>query len=69
MDKIEFAEKETRLYVRIKNEGPANDVIVLANPVGKQGDREFKDLSNNYGVEFPSAFQLQPNQESSWFIQ
>lgn len=64
LEKIEFAEKETRLYVRIKNEGPANDVIVLANPVGKQGDREFKDLSNDYGIEFPSAYQLQPNQES-----
>ncbi len=64
LEKVEFAEQETRLYVRSKNTGKTDDLVVLANPVGRQGSREYAELKNNYGWDFPSAILLQPNQES-----
>ncbi len=69
LEKIEFAERETRLYIRMKNTGTADELLVLTNTVGKQAGREFKELKNSYyGQEFPSIVQLQPNQEARGVI-
>ncbi len=63
LEKVEFSEKETRLYLSIRNEGADDDVIVLSNPIGKQGLRDFKELKNSYGIDDQNIFQLIPGQE------
>lgn len=63
LEKVEFSERETRLFVNILNEGTSNDVVVLSNPLAKQGIREFKELTNNYGVDNHNVYQLIPAQE------
>lgn len=63
LEKVEFSDRETRLFVNIRNEGPSNDVVVLSNPIAKQGIRELKELNNNYGVDNHNVFQLIPGQE------
>ncbi len=64
LEKVEFAQEETRLYVRSKNIGKTDELVVLANPLGKQGNTEYQELKNNYGWDFPPAVLLQPNQEA-----
>jgi len=69
LEKIEFADRETRLYVQMKNMGTSDELLVLTNTVGKQAGLEFKELQNgNYGKEFASIVQLQPNQEARGVI-
>ncbi|WP_418790045.1 protein kinase domain-containing protein [Phosphitispora sp. TUW77] len=69
LEKIEFADQETRLYVQMNNTGSSDELLVLTNAVGKQAGQEFKELKNSYyGQEFPSIVQLQPNQEAKGVI-
>ena len=65
LEKVEFADQETRLYIQMKNEAASDELLVLTNAVGKQGGQEFTELKNSYyGEEFPSIIQLQPKQEA-----
>jgi len=64
LEKVEFAEEETRLFITIRNEGTAKDVLVLANPIGKQGSSEFKELAGSYRTAIPPSVELQPKQEA-----
>lgn len=63
LEKIEFSEHETRLYVRLLNDGTSYETFVLNKPVAKQGIRQFKGLPNNYEISDEQIFQLQPQQE------
>ncbi|PKM82662.1 MAG: hypothetical protein CVU89_03955 [Firmicutes bacterium HGW-Firmicutes-14] len=64
LEKVEFAEQETRLYVRVRNEADTSEVLVLSNPVGFQEGTEYHETKNNYGWDFPAIIQLQPQQEA-----
>lgn len=64
LEKIEFSQYETRLYVRVRNEGTTNDVIYISNPIGKQGLRQFKEVKTDYGIVMRQTFQLAPRQEA-----
>lgn len=64
LEKVEFAQEETRIFVTMRNEGPAKDVLVLANPLARQGISEFKELTGTYRTPLPAAMELQPQQEA-----
>lgn len=68
LEKVEFSQYETRLYVRIKNEGKTNDTIYLNKPVGKQGGKNIKEIKTDYGISLPQIFQLAPEQEAGTII-
>lgn len=63
IEKIEFASRETRLYITARNIGKSNEVIILSDAIGKQGIRQFKEIKNSYGVNNDKVFQLSPGQE------
>ncbi|MCL4440875.1 MAG: hypothetical protein M1609_09895, partial [Firmicutes bacterium] len=64
LDKVEFAEQETRLFLTVKNEGTSGDVFLLANPIAKQGSRQFGELNGSYRIRQQPTLQLQPLQEA-----
>ena len=64
LEKVEFAEQETRLFVRLRNEGNSDDILVLAHPLGEQGTKEFREMSGSYRTALPPTIQLQPYQEA-----
>lgn len=64
IEKVEFAESETRLFITVKNSESANDIFLLANPVAKQGNRIFRELSGSYRIPLDQALRLQPLQEA-----
>jgi len=68
LEKVEFAEQETRLFVKVRNESSADDIIVLANPVAIQAGSEKKEVPNVYGMISPPAVQLLPEQEARTVI-
>lgn len=63
LDKIEFSDTETRMFIRVRNESPNTSLFILSEPRASQGSRTFKELPNRYGVFSQAALQLQPMQE------
>ena len=64
VEKVEFAESETRLFITVKNNESINDIFLLANPVAKQGSRIFRELSGSYRIPLDQTLRLQPQQEA-----
>lgn len=64
VEKVEFAESETRLFITVKNNDSINDIFLLANPVAKQGNRIFRELSGSYRIPLDQTLRLQPHQEA-----
>lgn len=60
LERIEIAEEETRLFLRVKNRSLQKHLVSLANPQARQGNNIIYQLyhsENNY------QFELQPEQE------
>jgi len=60
LERLEMAEGETRLYLRVKNRSLQKHLVSLANPQARQGKNVIYQLyhsENNY------QFELQPEQE------
>lgn len=68
IDKVEFAEQETRLFITVRNDGPADDVLLLSNPVAYQANRQFTELGGSYRISLDPAIQLQPKQEAKGVV-
>jgi len=68
LDKIEFSDTETRMFVRVRNETRDKSLFILSKPRGLQGNREFKELPNKYGVYSQATLQLFPMQEAREII-
>lgn len=64
VEKVEFAESETRLFIKVKNNESVNDIFLLANPIAKQGNLIFKELSGSYRIPLNQTLRLQPHQEA-----
>lgn len=64
VEKIEFAESETRLFITLKNNESVNDIFLLANPVAKQGKSIFQEQSGSYRIPLDQTLRLQPRQEA-----
>lgn len=64
LDKIEFSDTETRMFIRVRNETPNKSLFILSEPRGQQGNQAFKELPNRYGVYSQAALQLLPMQEA-----
>lgn len=64
LDKIEFSDAETRMFIRVRNETPDKSLFILSEPRAQQGNRVFKELPNRYGVYSQAALQLLPIQEA-----
>lgn len=68
LDKIEFSDSETRMYVRVRNETKDTSLFNLSSPRGMQGNRTFKELPNRYGVYSQASLKLFPMQEAREII-
>lgn len=62
VEKVEFAEIETRLFITVKNSGPLDDIFLLADPIATQGDRVFRELSGRYRIPLSTPIRLKPNE-------
>jgi len=62
VEKVEFAESETRLFITLKNSESVNDIFLLADPIAKQGNNIFREVSGSYRIPLAQTLRLQPNQ-------
>lgn len=65
LNRIEFAEQETRLYVKVENKDKEIAHLSLASPVGIQKDKEIGQL---YKTEGNFEFELRPGKTSEGII-
>lgn len=63
LQKIEFANSETRIYINIKNFNNTSVKFDLENPRAKQGNKDYHELKNKYGIRSPGTIQLNANEE------
>lgn len=62
VEKVEFAESETRIFITLKNSDSVNDIFLLAGPIAQQGSRIFREVSGSYRIPLSQTISLQPNQ-------
>lgn len=62
LEKVEFAEHETRLFIAVSNKGSSETVVILDNPVGMQKDLSYNELKTGYGADRVNTFHLAPGE-------
>ncbi|KNZ69696.1 serine/threonine protein kinase [Thermincola ferriacetica] len=62
INRVEFATKETRLFITVANYSRHKAYFVLSKPIGRQGNRVFREIPNRYGIFSQPTLELMPGE-------
>lgn len=62
INRVEFADKETRLFITVANLSDKKSYFVLSKPIARQGNRVFDEIPNRYGIYSQPTLELLPGE-------